>query len=69
MSRTRTVVDSLRSTMAFLASAANNEVVIAYPTSTTETYTFSESGVTLYVITITYSDSSKEQPTSIKRTT
>ena len=69
MSRTSTVVDSLRSTMAFLAAALNNEVVIAYPTSTTETYTFTEGGVTLYVITITYSDSSKANPTSIKRTT
>lgn len=63
------VLDTLKSSQAFLNAAVNNKITIASPTSTTETYTFSEGGVPSIVITITYTDATKETISTVERTT
>lgn len=61
-------IDVMRRTSAFLQEAVDNEVEIAYPTSTTETYTFKDASTTYYVITLTYNDATKAELISAKRT-
>lgn len=63
-----TSLDLAKATSGFLVNAVNNKINIAYPSATTETYTFVSGGVTQYVITVTYTDSTKENVSSAERT-
>lgn len=51
----------------FIVSAVGRKVVIG-AVGAVETYTFSENGVTLYVLTLTYTDASKTTLVSAERT-
>ena len=52
----------------FLREKLGNNIQVAYPTSTTETYTFRQNTTTIYVLTITYTDATKENILSVERT-
>lgn len=43
-------------------------IQVAYPSATTETYTFRQDSTTLYVLTITYTSSAKTDLSSVERT-
>lgn len=45
-----------------------DEIQAAYPTATTETYTYLEAAVTQAIITVTYTDATKEFIQSVVRT-
>lgn len=53
----------------FLAFKQGRKIEIAYPSGTTETYTFKDGTTTLFVITVTYTDSTKASLSSVERTT
>lgn len=46
----------LDETQGFLTAAVGRKVTVTYPTTSTEVYTFTTSGTTNFVITLTYSD-------------
>jgi hypothetical protein len=48
--------------------ATGRKIEVAYPTATTETYTYKDGSTTLYVITVTYTDSGKTDLSSVERT-
>lgn len=52
----------------FLTGKAGRKIDVAYPSGTTETYTYKDGSTTLYVITVTYTDSSKANISSVERT-
>jgi hypothetical protein len=52
----------------FLVGAVGRKIDVAYPSGTTETYTFKEGSTTLYVYTVTYTDSTKANLSSVERT-
>lgn len=56
------------STGSFLQGAVGRKVTVGTPSTTVETFTFSENGVTLYELTLTYSDSTKNVLVSAERT-
>lgn len=54
----------------FLLAKNGRSIAIAYPSSTTETYTYKESDAsTLMVITVVYTDSTKANMSTVTRTT
>ncbi len=65
-------VDKTISTNGFLVGKVGHKVALAISTTTiandTETYTFSDSGTTLYVLTIIYTDSNRTTLVSAERT-
>lgn len=60
-------VDFSLTTTGFLTGVVGRRVEIE-TAGAVETYTFIENGVTLYEITVTYTDSSREQMVSAERT-
>lgn len=60
---------SLKTSEGFLSSSVGNKILIAYPSDTTETYTFKSGDTVLYVITITYTNDTKTNLSSVERTT
>ncbi len=66
-----TPVDGTLAVGGFLSNRQYNKVEVAYPSSTTETYSFYEGStpVLLYVFTLVYTDSSKTNLSSAERTT
>lgn len=52
----------------FLHSAVGRKVVITYPSSTTELYSFQQGSTVLIQITVTYSDATKASVTNVERT-
>lgn len=51
----------------FLVANVGRTINAAYPTSTTETYTYLDNGTTLFVLTVTYTDSTKALIQSVTR--
>lgn len=64
-----TEVDMLGTIDGFLAYAVNRKIVVAYPSATTETYSFQAGSTVLMVYTVTYTDSTKASLSSVERTT
>lgn len=62
-------VDGTLATGTFLQGQLNNNIQVAYPSSTTETYSFYEGTTLLYVLTVTYTDAAKGNLSSVERTT
>lgn len=60
--------DGTLATGSFLAGALNNNVQVAYPSATTETYSFYEASTLLYTLTVVYTDSTKANLSSVTRT-
>lgn len=52
----------------FLIGAVGRKILVTYPTNSTEVYTYKEGSTTLYVVTVTYEDSTKQNLTSVERT-
>lgn len=52
----------------FVAAELNNNLQVAYPSSTTETYSFYEASTLLYTLTVVYTDSTKSNLSSVTRT-
>lgn len=52
----------------YLAGVVGNKIEVAYPSATTETYTYTDGVTTLKVITVTYTDSTKANLSSVERT-
>lgn len=63
-----TAVRVIDSNAGFVSEAVANKIEVAYPTSTTETYTFKNGATTYKVLTVTYTDSTKENISSVERT-
>lgn len=60
----------LRGVMAgFLADKLGRKIEVAYPSGSTETYTYKDGTTTLFVVTVTYTDATKTVLTSVERTT
>lgn len=57
--------NSLRSFGGDLITQAYDRVDVSYPSSTTEVYTFRASGVVISTVTVTYTDSTKENISSV----
>ena len=55
-------------TGSFLQGKVGRRVTLTSPNATTDVFTFSENGTTLYELTLTYTDSSKETLSSAERT-
>ena len=55
-------------TIGGFAPASYDEISVTYPTSTTEVYAYKLASVTQVTVTITYSDSTKANITSVVRT-
>lgn len=53
----------------FLEADVGNKIVIDYPSDTTETYSYQRGSTVLYVLTVTYTNSTKNFTSSIERTT
>lgn len=60
-------IDSTFSVNGFLVGQVGHKVTLVIA-SNVETYTFTDNGTTLYVITITYTDATRETMTSAERT-
>ena len=52
----------------FLPMKVNRQIAVAYPNSTTETYTYKEGSTTLFVLTVVYTDSTKASISTVTRT-
>lgn len=52
----------------FLSGQLGNNIQVAYPSSSTETYSFYEGVTLLYTLTVTYTDASKASLSSVERT-
>jgi hypothetical protein len=61
-------VGNLKTSDGFLVAAVGRKIVVAYPSATTETYTFKQDTTTLYVLTVTYVDATKADLSSVERT-
>lgn len=61
--------DGTLATGTFLSAELNNNVQVAYPTSSSETYSFYENTDLMYVLTVVYTDSTKASLLSVTRTT
>ncbi len=53
----------------FINEAVGNKIEAAYPSATTETYTFKNGATTYKVLLVTYTDSTKNNLSSVERTT
>ena len=52
----------------FIDAAVGNKITVAYPTATTETYTFKNGATTYRTLLVTYTDSTKENISEVERT-
>lgn len=52
----------------FIDATVGNKVTVAYPTTTTETYTFKNGATTYKVLLVTYTDTTKEFISEVERT-
>lgn len=59
--------DSITS-MGWVLGAVGRKIEASYPTEVSEIYTFIENSVTVYQITLTYTDSSKDNLSTVERT-
>lgn len=59
----------LDETMGFLSAQVTRKIIIAYPTTTTETYSHQTGSTVHFVLTVTYTDATKANVSSIERTT
>jgi len=55
-------------TDSWLSTKLGNKIEVAYPTTTTETYTFKDGATTLYVLLVTYTTATKDILSSVERT-
>lgn len=53
----------------FLAALLGRKIVVTYPDSVTEVYTFNQGSTTLYALTVIYTTSTKDVLSSVERTT
>lgn len=61
--------EGVLATGTFISAQLNNNVQVGYPDDHTETYSFYEVSNLLYVLTVVYTDSTKESLLSVTRTT
>lgn len=52
----------------FVDAAVGNKITFAYPSATTETYTYKNGATTYKVILVTYTDSTKANISEVERT-
>lgn len=52
----------------FIVGKVGHKIEVAYPTATTETYTYYDETLLLCTIQVTYTDSTKENLSSVERT-
>lgn len=52
----------------FLVPVVGRLITVTYPSATTEVYAFSENGIALYTLTLTYTDATKDSLSTAERT-
>lgn len=52
----------------FIDAAVGNKIIVAYPSATTETYTYKNGATTYKVLLVTYTDSTKANVSEVERT-
>lgn len=52
----------------FIDAAVGNKITVAYPSATTETYTYKNGATTYKVLLVTYTDSTKANVSEVERT-